>query len=63
MLILNRFTIVKQDSNQVELKSSYNNRAILYANPLKLEFYIGDYLVSSFNSKHLLKFEHLRVKE
>ena len=58
-----RFTIVKKDSNLVELKSSYNTRVILYFNPLKLEFYIDDYLVASYNSKSLLKFEHLRAKK
>lgn len=40
-----------------------NSKVVLYANPLKVEFYIGDYLVTSFNSKQLLKFEHLRVKQ
>jgi hypothetical protein len=48
----------------VELRSSKNdNRVIVYSKPLKIEFYIGQYLVSSFNSRQLLKFEHLRLKE
>ena len=58
-----RFTILKKDSNLVELKSSQNTRVILYLNPLKLEFYIDGYLVASYNSKSLLKFEHLRTKK
>lgn len=48
----------------VEIKSIHNdNRVILYSKPLKIEFYIGQYLVTSFNSRQLLKFEHLRMKE
>lgn len=57
------FEIVKQDSESIVLKSSLDNRAVLYSNPFKLEFYIGDYLVTSFNSKNLLKFEHLRTRD
>lgn len=56
------FIISKKDSDTVELKNGLNNKVILYANPLKAEFYIGDYLVTSFNSKNLLKFEHTRTK-
>lgn len=59
-----RLLVVKQDANMIEFKSSSNNnRAILYREPIRLEFFIGDYLVASFNSKNLLKFEHLRLKE
>ena len=47
----------------IELRSNINNRAILYSDPFKLDFYIEDYLVTSLNSKHLLKFEHLRAKK
>lgn len=57
-----KFQIVRQDPSQIELKNSLNNRVILYSNPLKVEFYIGDYLVTSFNSRNLLKFEHFRTK-
>jgi alpha 1,3-glucosidase len=57
-----RLTIVKKDSNLVEMKSGHDSRVILYTTPLKLEFYIGDYLVVSYNSKSLLKFEHLRTR-
>jgi len=53
---------VKRDAAQIELKSNQSSRIILYANPLKVEFYIEDYLVTTFNSKNLLKFEHLRTK-
>ena len=58
-----RLTVSKRDSNTIELKSEQNSRVVINAEPLKVEFYIGDYLVLSLNSKHLLKFEHLRVKE
>jgi alpha 1,3-glucosidase len=58
-----KLEIVKRDAGQIELKSAQDMRVILYANPLKVEFYIEDYLVTSFNSKNLLKFEHLRTKE
>ncbi len=61
--LISRFVIVKQDAHMVELKSERNSRVVLSADPLKVEFYIGDYLVLSFNSKQLLKFEHLRLKE
>jgi len=55
---------VRRDESLIELKSNEgNNRAILYARPFKLEFYIGDYLVTTFNSRQLLKFEHLRLRE
>lgn len=57
-----KFVIVRKDSEIVELKNSLNNKVVLYSNPLRAEFYIGDYLVASFNSKNLLKFEHLRNK-
>lgn len=57
------FEVVKRDENLIELKTPLNNRVILFSNPLKLDFYIGDYLVTSLNSKNLLKFEHLRTKE
>lgn len=58
-----KFKIIKNDQTLIELQSPLNNRVIVYLNPLKLEFYIGDYLVTSFNSKNLLKFEHLREKK
>jgi len=57
-----RLEIVKRDAAQIELKSNQSSRIILNANPLKVEFYIEDYLVTTFNSKNLLKFEHLRTK-
>ncbi|CAF0929444.1 unnamed protein product [Brachionus calyciflorus] len=61
-LVEEKFQVVRKDSNQIELKNGLNNRVVLYAYPLKAEFYIGDFLVTSFNSKNLLKFEHLRTK-
>lgn len=62
-IFLLRFEVVKHDTNSVVLRSKHNNKVVLYFNPLKVEFYIGDYLVTSFNSRQLLKFEHLRQKE
>ena len=59
-----KLEIVKQTSNVIELKSNQNkNRVILYSDPLKVEFYIDQYLVISLNSNQFLKFEHLRLKE
>lgn len=55
--------MVRRDSNAIELKSDLNSRVVLNSDPLKVEFYIDNYLVLSFNAKQLLKFEHLRAKE
>lgn len=57
-----RLEIVNRDDSHIELKSAQNNRVTVYARPLRVDFFIGDYLVTSLNSKNLLKFEHLRSK-
>ncbi len=56
--------MVKRDSNTVEVVSDENKslRVLVYSNPFKVEFYTDNQLVVAFNSKHLLKFEHLRTK-
>jgi hypothetical protein len=55
--------LVRKDSNLVELKSDGNTKVVLHASPFKLELYSDDNLIALFNSKNLLKFEHLRTKE
>jgi mannosyl-oligosaccharide alpha-1,3-glucosidase len=41
---------------------SGGNKAIIYNSPFKMEFYQGDTLSTSVNSRGLMTFEHLRVK-
>ena len=59
-----RFKVVKRDEQAIELRSSVdvNQRVVVHTAPLKLEFLVGDELVSVFNARGLLKFEHYRNK-
>lgn len=58
-----RLNLIRKSANTIEIKSDTSIKAILYSTPFKLELYSGDYLIALFNSKNLLKFEHLRTKE
>ena len=55
--------LIRRDTSQVELKSESNIKVVLNAKPFKLELYSNDVLIALINSKNLLKFEHLRLKQ
>jgi len=59
-----KINIVKKDTSQIHLASvtDKNLKTIITTNPLKFEFFSSDVLITSINSKNLLKFEHLRTK-
>lgn len=39
-----------------------NNKAVIHASPLKIEFYKGDVMVAVVNGRGLFEFEHFRKK-
>lgn len=58
------YEVLKVDttSNSEITVHSGDNRAIIHFSPLKLEFYQGQTLITSVNSRGLMNFEHLRKK-
>ena len=62
-----RLKVVKKDAQSLTIEcdtdqSEKKNRVVLTYDPFKLDFYMGDRLVVSANSRGLFTFEHLRNK-
>lgn len=53
--------VLDRDQEKVSIRSG-DNKAIIYANPIKIEFYKNDVLVAVVNGKNLFNMEHLRPK-
>lgn len=51
-----------ESSKKELIVTSGANKAVIHADPLKIDFYNNNYLVVSVNAKGLFKFEHLRTK-
>lgn len=65
----NKLEVVTKDDVSLTIQCDYDNvksktknKVVLTYNPFKLEFYMGDELVISANSKGLFTFEHMRNK-
>lgn len=56
-----RLEIGERNQDHIAVQAG-NNKVVLTAEPLKLEFYQGDILVSVVNGKGLFAFEHYRTK-
>ncbi|XP_013107527.2 neutral alpha-glucosidase AB [Stomoxys calcitrans] len=54
-------TVVKEDKSEIVLQSG-SNKAVLFADPFRVDFYENEVLVVSANAKGLMNFEHLRPK-
>jgi len=54
--------VIAQDTNAVTLGLGAVSKAILTYSPLRVDFYNGENLVLSTNSRGMMKFEHLRHK-
>ncbi|KAF2893060.1 hypothetical protein ILUMI_13106 [Ignelater luminosus] len=59
---VSKLELLERSSEQVVIKSG-DNKVIIKAAPLKVEFYQGDSLASVVNGRGLFVFEHLRAKK
>lgn len=59
--IIFSINIQKEDQNEVVLTSGYN-KAVIVADPFRIDFYENNILAVSANAKGLMNFEHLRKK-
>ncbi|XP_066584343.1 neutral alpha-glucosidase AB isoform X2 [Prorops nasuta] len=57
-----KFDRVEKATDHIVLVSG-NSKAILYANPFRVDVYAGDALIISANARGLMRFEHLRTKK
>lgn len=57
-----RLEVIDRNSETVTVKSG-NNKAVIIANPFKVEFYQSDSLVAVVNARGLFALEHLIPKK
>lgn len=56
-----RLEVLNRDQNEVTIQSA-DNKAVIKANPFKIEFYKSETLVAVVNGRGLFNIEHLRQK-
>lgn len=53
--------VLERTKDKVSVRSG-DNKAVVFANPFKIEFYKNEVLVAVVNDKGLFNMEHLRTK-
>lgn len=56
-----RLEVLERDKDKIIVRSG-DNKAVVNANPIKIEFFQNDNLVAIVNGKGLFNMEHLRTK-
>lgn len=54
--------VTEQSDTQIVITAGPHNRAVIVAQPFRIDFYQNDVLTVSANAKGLMRFEHTRSK-